>query len=282
MDEEDKAEALACMERRRNGAKETLQVRYVTKGSGYVWACINANPIFDEHGAYKGALAMVTDITEQLKAEQYLKESEANLRTVFENTDTGFVLYNQDFDIIAFNSKADSYYRLHFNKQIQTGLSGLLFKPDEKQDEIDHILTAVKNGEILSYPVSHEPVNDMVKWHDIKWVGVFNANNEHIGALLTIKDITESKLLELEREKITADLVERNKDQEQFNYMLSHSLRAPVANVNALIILLQDQDLIEEEKNYILNGILTSVKNMDAVITEMNKVLDLKKMVKPD
>ncbi|MBS1527704.1 MAG: PAS domain-containing protein, partial [Bacteroidetes bacterium] len=63
MDKAGKAYALACMERRRRGSKENLDIRYKTKSGEDVWANISANPILDKNGVYKGALAMVTDIT---------------------------------------------------------------------------------------------------------------------------------------------------------------------------------------------------------------------------
>jgi PAS domain S-box-containing protein len=276
VDKSDHADTLASMERRRNGAKESLNIRYVTKNGKYVWTNINTNPIFDENGVYRGALAMVTDITEQLNAEQSLKESEANLRTVFENTELGFVLFNFHFNIISFNHQADSYCSLHFNKRLKAGISGTIFIPDGKKDLIENILQSVKSGENISYDVSYYLTDSKVKWYNIKWAGIFDDTLQRIGVLFTIKDITEQKLLELEREKIMTDLMARNKDQEQFNYMVSHSLRAPVANISGLVQLLTDPDLSEADKLHIINCLSESVKTVDLVINDMNEVLELK------
>src|SRR5258708_29607053 len=96
MDEAGKEYHIACMERRRNGAKENLDVRYVTKTGEDVWANIAANPIFDDNGKYKGALAMVTDITQRKLDEEAIKKSEANLRTIFDNTDSSYILFDSE------------------------------------------------------------------------------------------------------------------------------------------------------------------------------------------
>ena len=109
MDAEGKAYAIACMERRRKGSKENLDVRYKTKTGEDVWANISANPIIDEKGNYKGALAMVTDITQRKMDEDTVKKSEANLRTVFDNTDTAYVLFNTEMAIISFNALAQKF-----------------------------------------------------------------------------------------------------------------------------------------------------------------------------
>lgn len=279
MTEEDRRYAEICMERRRNGAKENLDIRYITKTGEYVWANITANPIFDEQGTYKGALAMVTDITERRMSEESLKRSEANLRTVFDNTDVGFVLFSKDLHVVSFNSQADDFYIEHFDKKLKAGINALKEFPKHKGKLLGKIIEKVKNHEIVSYETNYHTKNNEVKWYDVKWVGVLNERSGLIGLLKTFKNITEKKLLELEREKITTELIQRNKDQEQFNYMVSHNLRAPVANIIGLSELMMDMDITEEEKQEILNGISTSVKNLDAVIIDMNHVLQVKELI---
>jgi len=277
VDINDHAEIEECIERRKRGAKENLHIRYVTKSGKYVWTSINANPIFDENGVYKGALAMVTDITEQRQSQQLLKESEANLRSIFENTDVGFVLYNQDFNIVSFNSIADTYCRLHFQRSLQTGINGITYSPENKKELINSILLKIRSGETVDHELNYHLQNNEIKWYHIRWVGVINDEQVHIGVLLTLKDITARKLMELESQKITADLIARNKDQEQFNYMVSHNLRAPVANISGLVQLLNDPELNDEDKNHVLECLSQSVKSLDTVIVDMHEVLHLKK-----
>ncbi len=278
MDEEGRAYAREFMERRRKGAKENLNVRYITKSGQHVWTNITANPIFDENGVYRGALAMVTDITESLLSEQSLKQSEANLRAVFENTDTAFVLFTEGLDVVSFNTQATDFYLKYANKKLEAGTHALNYFPKHKRKFFDMIAGKVKNREIVNYETNFYKDNE-VDWYDVKWAGVLNEQMGQIGILLTFKNITDKKVSELEREKITADLVQRNKDQEQFNYIVSHNLRAPVANVTGLLGLLKDTDPDEEDKKYILDGISQSVKNLDSVIIDMNHVLQDKELI---
>jgi PAS domain S-box-containing protein len=44
--------------------------QFVTKSGKLVWVHLSTNPIFDERGNYKGALAMVTDVTERKRLEE--------------------------------------------------------------------------------------------------------------------------------------------------------------------------------------------------------------------
>jgi PAS domain S-box-containing protein len=278
MDDESRAHAEEYIKRWKRDIKENLTIRFVTKSGKHVWTNINANPIIDENGIYKGALAMVTNITERVLSDESLKKSEANLRTIFENADVAFVLFSTDLNVVSFNSQATDFYLKYANKKLKPGTYALNYFPNHKRKLFETIADKVKNREIVSYETNYY-LNNEVNWYDAKWVGVLNERMEYIGILLTFKNITDKKLLELEREKITADLIQRNKDQEQFNYIVSHNLRAPVANVTGLLEILNDPSINEEEKKYVLNGISLSVKNLDSVIIDMNHVLQVKELM---
>jgi len=277
MDESCRDYAKECIERRRNGVKEDITICYNAKCGQQVWANINANPIIDEDGNYKGSLAMVTDITQRLSSERSLKKSEANLRAIFENTDIAFVLFSTDLKIISSNAQARDFYWKHVNKKLKPGTNALDYFPKHKRQLFSSIAEKVKNYEVVSYETNYHLKNEL-NWYDVKWAGVLNEQSEHIGILLTFKDITDKKVLELEREKITADLVQRNKDQEQFNYIVSHNLRAPVANITGLLELFNDPDITDQDKGFVMNGISSSIKSLDNVITDMNHVLQVKEL----
>ena len=279
MDDEGRVYAEECMERRRKGAKENMDIRYITKSGKDVWTNITTNPIFDEAGVYKGALAMVTDITERRQWENSLKKSETNLRTVFDHTDIGVVLFGADLKVASYNAQAVDFFKEQYEKELKAGLAATSYFMGANSKIFIEVLSKVKKQEIVNYETNYYSKLTGVKWYDIKWVGVCNENKEFTGFLLTFKNITEKKILELEREKITADLVQRNKDQEQFNYIISHNLRAPVANVTGLLDLLEGPELPDDERKYVMAGIANSVKKLDAVIIDINHVLEVREQV---
>jgi PAS domain S-box-containing protein len=57
------------IERRRRGIKEKLVTRYRKKDGSVLWARVATSPVLSEDGAFEGALAMVSDMTEQRLAE---------------------------------------------------------------------------------------------------------------------------------------------------------------------------------------------------------------------
>ncbi|RYY17074.1 MAG: PAS domain S-box protein, partial [Chitinophagaceae bacterium] len=91
-------------------------------------------------------------------------------------------------------------------------------------------------------------------------------------------DITDQKYAELERTKMIADLTQRNKDLEQFSYVVSHNVRAPLANIISLIGLLDHTDLQGEDKQ-VLDALNESTSKLDYVIKDLNLILNMNQKI---
>jgi len=101
-------------------------------------------------------------------------------------------------------------------------------------------------------------------------------DDNHVMAIA--RDITERKAMETERVKIINDLMQRNRDLEQFAYIVSHNLRAPVTNIIGITNYLQDPDMTRTEKEEMNLGLLTSVDQLDSVIKDLNNILKVKQL----
>jgi PAS domain S-box-containing protein len=279
MDEEGKAYAIACMERRRNGAKENLNIRYVKKNGEDVWANISANPIFDKTGRYRGALAMVTDITQSKQDQEALQKSEANLRAIFDNTDIAYVLFDDELNIISFNTQAQIYSEGRANKTLKTGLAMKNYFPAERMGFMEEMLDKVVRDGSAEYELSYPKKDGSVEWYHIQWFVVKNSEHTPCGFVVANKNITGHKIAALEREKITADLIRQNKDLEQFTYIISHNLRAPVANIIGLSYLIDEKDETLSELHEVLEKAGQSAKDIDTVIKDLNHILQTRKVV---
>jgi PAS domain S-box-containing protein len=90
-----------------------------------------------------------------------------------------------------------------------------------------------------------------------------------------MQDITALESAEQERARITEELIKRNKALEQFTYVISHNLRAPVANIRALTEILKDTDSFIPEQD-LLEKMSLSVLNLDTIISDLNQILQIK------
>ncbi len=68
--EEDAAEKATVLTQPRQGVNERIQQRYRRSDGSELWALVSRTPMFDEDGAFTGVLKMVSDITEDKRAEQ--------------------------------------------------------------------------------------------------------------------------------------------------------------------------------------------------------------------
>lgn len=242
------------------------------------WFMIVVAPLADN--IHKGAVILHINITDRKLAEASLLKSEANLRSVFENIDLAIVLSDADLNVVSYNSNANAAMLRHFDKKLKVGSSIINHFPKDRRASIkDHLELVRDKHEVVSYETSLVSENGELEWYDIKWVGVVNHNNENVGVILTFKNITEKKNTESERENMTADLAQRIKDLEQFNYIISHNLRAPVANIQGLAMLLADMEPGMPESLETLRALSVSVDNLDKVILDLNQILQVRSQV---
>ena len=221
----------------------------------------------------KGVVVLHINITERKKAEESLMQSEANLRSVFENTDFGIILYDNDLNVLSFNRNAFAFVSERLKKKLRKNTNGLNYFPASRRAIIKQILERLKDGEKVSYETFYDLDDGSIVWFDTKWVGVLNAENQNIGFILTFRNITDKKDADFERNKMTTDLLHRNNDLEQFTYIISHNLRAPVANIQGLANLMNNPGNEEQDNLNILKLLSSAVENLDKVIIDLNHIL---------
>ncbi|MDF9407164.1 MAG: Oxygen sensor histidine kinase NreB [Pelotomaculum sp. PtaB.Bin013] len=88
----------AIFEHRKQGVSEQFDFIFIRKDGTRIYTSMTASPIVDDNGNFAGSIAVAADITERKKAEEALRESEANLRRITDNmmdmitqTDAGLV-----------------------------------------------------------------------------------------------------------------------------------------------------------------------------------------------
>ena len=241
-------------------------------GDGKIYLSYSINPIW-ERDKVIGLSCFSRDITKQKMDEAAIIKSEANLRSVFENTDLAIIMFDNELNIVSFNTNAAKQSAKFFGKKLKVGKSGYDYFIQKRLSFIKDVIERVKKKQPVSYETFYEIHDGVTQWFEVKSVGVFKDKKEMVGIILTLKNITERKNAELERETMTADMIKRNQDLEQFTYIISHNLRAPVANIKGLSGLLYDFEMPDPECRFTLDALATSVNHLDQVILDLNQIL---------
>ena len=106
----------------------------------------------------------------------------------------------------------------------------------------------------------------------IKEQASFNSSDTEVYFFGVVQDITETKQHLQEREHLIKDISSKYRELMQFNYIISHNLRSPVANILGMASIF-NMDLTPQEKDQLFEDILKSVESIDTVIKDLNNVL---------
>src|SRR5437764_2759513 len=70
LDEAHHQEAEACFTNLYESARAQHDYRFRHKDDSTIWTICSTNPLFNDHGAFIGAMALITDMTDRKRAEQ--------------------------------------------------------------------------------------------------------------------------------------------------------------------------------------------------------------------
>ena len=256
------------------GASRTFTMEYsCTIQQQKVWFELIVAPVADK--TQKGAVILHIDISSRKFDEQSRQRANANLRTIFENTDIAYVLCDAGHHVVSFNNRAAELCTEQSGKKLKPGSSAFTYFPKNRVPRMQQAIKKAKDDEMVSYETSYELTDGSVKWYEVRWAGIADEDQGNMGYLLAFKDITERKLSDMERVRVTNDLVQRNKDLEQFTYIVSHNMRAPVANIIGLSHLLNILQLDDTEYEEIKLALHTAISALDSTIIDLNHILEV-------
>jgi tetratricopeptide (TPR) repeat protein/signal transduction histidine kinase len=159
-------------------------------------------------------------------------------------------------------------YRNHRKvKQLNQAISKQNNELNERQDEI-----AAQNEELIQ---STEEVMAQRDLLSVQYAKLEDAQQIIESQNQEIKPRNEN--LELEVEERTKELVEYNHQLEQFAFVSSHNLRAPVARILGLGQLLELTNRNTEDEKTIHQALITTTRELDRVVKDLNLILEVKK-----
>ena len=234
--------------------------KMVHRNGTVVYVEANAKKFLDDR-----VLVIARDITKRKQVEQILQKSEANLHTIFDTTDTIYVLTDNDLRVLSFNPRASQFIKKELHQEI--AVSGYL--PDyfsaENRDVYAKEMQSVLAGDRISREVSYPQPGGAVNWYHVRMFPISKSGDDIYGLVMAISDITEKKLLQQklvdqkvqEQKKITravlkAQEIERNK----IGLELHDNVNQILSSIGLYMGMIADDalkrsDLIDRVKEYL-------------------------------
>ncbi|MEO5893246.1 MAG: PAS domain S-box protein [Ferruginibacter sp.] len=243
-------------------------------------AFVADTPMYNQQGVITGVIGVSSDITERKMIEEKLAINQSRLKQAQAIAHIG----SWEIDLVA-NTHfwSDEIYEMFGISKSDVLPSEkafmAFFHPDDLACSYEKIDEGFKTSQNISFDFRYIPKGGSARYGYNEWQFKFDKNGHPERLFGIMQDVTERKLAEIERIKMVNDLVTRNKDLEQFAYIISHNLRAPVANIIGVTNILDDPNLPAEEKGILQRGLNESVKRLDDVIKDLNHILQVKRTI---
>ncbi|MCX8122861.1 MAG: PAS domain S-box protein [Spirochaetes bacterium] len=210
MFDEDIPELKERLKKRAKGIDEVYEGRRKKKDGSPLWAIVSAKAIIDEKGNYVGSFALYTDITERKKAEAEIVNKQKLLEDIIAYTPDPTLVIDKNGIVIACNKAMEELLGVNASELIGKGnyeyalpLYGvrrpiLIDLALHYDGEIAKKYTYVKKEKdvlIAETTIDNFRGKKVYLWG--KAAPLYNKDGNIIGAIETIRDITEQKQNEL-------------------------------------------------------------------------------------
>lgn len=243
---------------------------------------LNASLVRDSQGLPRAFIATTRDVTEHRKSEELVRKSEERYRRLLESvTDYTYTVRVADGKPVSTEHGPNclavtGYTAEEYFSQPHLWIS--MVHDEDKPLVMDQVEGALK-GETVP-PLEHRIIhkNGAVRWVKNTIVPRFDDQGTLIAYDGLILDITERKLAEIEVNKLNqalqryvTQLEDVNREQESFNYTVSHGLRTPLVSIGGFsnLLLKEHASHITPECKQYLNVIRNNSIKMEKMIDDL-------------
>jgi PAS domain S-box-containing protein len=220
-------------------------------------------PLRDESGGYAGAILVLRDVTERVRAERALRESQERYRAFIEQSSEGIWRFELEEPVpinLSDDEQVDRFYRyavLAEGNRTMARMYGLedpsemlgarlgRFLPSSDQHNRRYLRSFIQSGYRLMGAESHEvDAEGNPKFFLNNLIGIVE-NGRLVRVWGTQLDITEQKRLEDELRRRAEELIGADRRKDQFLAMLAHELRNPLAPIRNAVELMRQVETMD-------------------------------------
>ena len=225
-----------------------------------------------------GLAVTFRNITDRKRAEIALRDSEERFRAIFEQAAVG----------IAKTALCGQFMRVNpgFCQIVRYGESELLQKdwqaithPDDMESDREYVRSLL-SGNIQTFSMEKRLVckDEAVRWANVTVSAMRDANGTPQYLVCAIEDISQRKLVQellqasLDTQtRYAQELTRSNAELEQFSYVASHDLQAPLSTIAGYAQLLEKRchNQLDAQGNKFIRNIVNSCERMQALIDDL-------------
>lgn len=179
----------------------------------------------------QGILEDLKKLNQQLNYQ--LEEKNTQIHDLFENINDAYILMDIFGKVLKMNGVAIKFLGYNLDRE-DLNVQDLIH-PDEAEYAASSFETLKKDGAFTNYTTRILTKDRSIKWVQINGTLIFNELGKPVAAQGIIRDITEFKDLEEQKEIILKKLEKRNNELYEYAHIVSHDLKSPLRSINALV-----------------------------------------------
>jgi two-component system sensor histidine kinase/response regulator len=261
---------------------------YIRPQGKELWIQAYATELRDAQGNVTGAIETVRDITEHKQLEEGLRASERQLAQIIDMLPDATFIINNEGIVTAWNraaelmlgveaadiiGKGNYAYAVPFYGERRPILIDLVFLPENEllQDAYSHVR---KTGDTI-FAETYVVLNGgRSTWVAASATLLRDANGNAIGAIETIRDLTERKRIEDDLAAAREAAERASRAKADFLANMSHEIRTPMNAIIGMSHLALQTELSPKQHNYIKKT-HRAAENLLGII---NEILDFSKI----
>ncbi|WP_266204792.1 PAS domain S-box protein [Pontibacter kalidii] len=233
-------------------------------------------PLMNYEGQVLKVLGTTQDITEQKAREREIREAKDRFQSTIENIPEVIFSADANFRIFYISPQCvriTGYTEEEFTQEH-------LWPRITHEEDLPGLLSKLKQEVPLGKKIQHEmriiARDGKEKWFMLRLSPMLGENGEVQRLDASVADVTERKLEEAKRTLLTEQLQVQNQNLQQFAYIVSHNLRAPIANIMGLTTI-YDRARPEADLNkHIIDSLAQSARLLDHTIRDLNHILTVR------
>lgn len=194
------------------GGKEQIDAQLIRKDGCSIQVYISGSAISDDNGNFKGALAVISDITERKKAEDALKQAEEKYRGIFENALEGIYQCTPEGALITANPAFAHILGYESGNELKESVSDIweqIHADEASRSELLNIMK--KRGFVRAFECRLRCKDGRAVWVSESSRAIKDERNRILFYEGIIQDITFQKKADEEKKRLEEQLLQAQK-----------------------------------------------------------------------
>lgn len=239
-----------------------------------------AEILCDEDGEVIMLYGTVQDITERKKTEQEITEAKNLFQTTIENIPEVIFTANPNLTIIYISPQCEQitgYPEEAFLGEAAKWLQSI--HGDDKKPLMQQVLPEVLAGRPQEYEMRLVDSQGRLRWLLLRLSPGLDRTGKVTRIYGSASDMTAYKEAEARQQELSQQLMKQNQNLQQFAYIVSHNLRAPIANMLGLTSIYNRNEISSPINQKVIDNLIKSAQLLDSTIRDLNDLLTIRSQI---